>query len=69
MIGEGRQLAHSQEQWKLGEEAHSCGPGTFPSVGRAWVPGPARGKRHLFLPQSQLCTQNTELPWHDHGIT
>lgn len=59
-------LAQGQEQLKVGEEAHSCGPGSLPRARRALSARPSKEKE-ASPSHSQLWHPDSELP--GHGLT
>lgn len=58
-------LAQGQEQLRVGEEAHSCSPGSLPRVERAPSARPSHRKEAPLPTPSPLATQSTEL--HGEG--
>lgn len=60
-------MAQGQEQLKVGEGAHSCGPGSLPTAGRALGARPGQGKEAPFSSTLAATAPSTELPWR--GLT
>lgn len=71
--GRGGSLAQGQQQLRVGEEAHSCSPGSLPRASRETRALSARPiywkETSVTLPSHSCGSQNTELPWHSlaHG--